>query len=276
MQKIVYMPVKDNSTYIYQNLLDKIETVSLLELDKVKLQDRQDTKFVFNQCQLPLILEKIKPFYKILEINNDRIFTYNTTYYDTDDFRFYIQHHNGERKRFKVRFRKYSSNEKSFFEIKIKNNKNRTVKKRLLVDNVKNDLGAKESNMVSEIIKLSPNQLTPKIDMEFLRITLTDNSFNERLTIDTNLYAKNGSSSKIFNKLVISEIKQKKYNPKSEFIKILHDLNIQEMRFSKYCMGMLHVNNKIKYNRFKSKLLQINKILTETKLSMREKHGIIN
>ena len=94
-------------------------------------------------------------------------------------------------------------------------------------------------------------------------MTLTDNSFNERLTIDTNLSVKNGTSGKIFNQLVVSEIKQKKYNPKSDFIQILRDLKIQEMRFSKYCMGMLHVNKEIKYNRFKPKLLQINKIITQ-------------
>jgi hypothetical protein len=60
-----------------------------------------------------------------------------------------------------------------------------------------------------------------------------------------------------------AEIKQKKYNPKSDFIQILRNHKIPEMRFSKYCMGMLHVNKKIKYNRFKPKLLQINKILTQ-------------
>ena len=117
--------------------------------------------------------------------------------------------------------------------------------------------------MVSEIIGFQSQQLTAKLDVEFSRITLSDNSFNERLTIDTNLSVKNGISSKIFDQLVISEIKQKKYNPKSDFIQILRDLNIQEMRFSKYCMGMLHVNKGIKYNRFKPKLLRINKILTQ-------------
>ena len=58
--------------------------------------------------------------------------------------------------------------------------------------------------------------------------------------------------------------KQNKYNPKSDFIKILRDLNIQEMRFSKYCMGVLHLNDNVKYNRFKPRLLQINKILSQT------------
>ena len=252
-----------NKKILFQYLLNDFQAVSLKELDKVKLLDRQDTKFVFNQIHLPLILEKIKPFYRILEINNDRVFTYDTTYFDTDDFLFYNQHHNENRKRFKVRFRKYSSNNKSFFEIKIKNNKNRTLKKRLLVDEMNEYLGEQERDLVSRIIGLPPDQLTSKLELKFSRITLTDNNFNERLTIDTNLSAKNGISSKIFDQLVISEIKQKKYDTKSDFIQILRDLKIQEMRFSKYCMGILHVNKEIKYNRFKPKLLQINKILTQ-------------
>ena len=252
-----------NKTFIFQNLLNGLQTISLGELDKVKLFDRQDTKFVFNQVQLPLILEKIRPFYRILEISNDLVFNYDTTYFDTDDFLFYNQHHNENRKRFKVRLRKYSSNSNSFFEIKIKNNKNRTVKRRLMVDKMNEGLGDKENEMVSNIIGLPPNQLKTKLNIQFTRMTLADYNFSERLTIDTSLSAKNGNSSKIFNHLVISEIKQKKYNPKSNFIQILRGLKIPEMRFSKYCMGMLHVNREIKSNRFKPKLLQINKILTQ-------------
>ena len=252
-----------NKKYLIQYLLNDLQTVSLEELDNVKLLDRQDTKFVFNQIHLPLILDKIKPFYRILEINNDRVFTYDNTYFDTDDFLFYNQHHNGNKKRFKIRSRKYSSSNQSFFEIKIKNNKDRTVKKRLPIDGINKYLGEQEKDLVSEIIGLPPNQITPKLNVQFSRITLTDNSFNERLTIDTNISAKNGSGSKIFDQLVISEIKQKKYDPKSDFIQILRNLKIQEMRFSKYCMGMLHVNKEIKYNRFKPKLLRINKILTQ-------------
>jgi hypothetical protein len=257
------MPNKTN-IFPYQNLLNDFQTVSLDDLDRVRLLDRQDTKFIFNQIDLPHILEKIKPFYKILEINNDRVYTYDTTYFDTDDFLFYVQHHNGSRNRFKVRFRRYSSNKKSFFEIKIKNNKDRTIKKRLNVDEINKDLGDQERDLVSKITGLSANQLTPKLDLEFSRITLTDNNFNERLTIDANLSAKNGTSNKLFDQLIIAEIKQNKYNPKSDFIRILRNLKIQEMRFSKYCMGLLHVNKNLKYNRFKPRLIQINKILAQS------------
>ena len=252
-----------NNTSSLKNLLKGYETLSLNELEQVKLLNRQDTKFVFNQVQLPLILDKIKPFYRILEISHELFFTYDTTYFDTDDFLFYKQHHNEKRKRFKVRFRNYSNNDNSYFEIKIKNNKNRTVKKRFIVGEMRVSLGEQENKLVSELIGLSPNQLTAKLNIQFTRITLADNNFNERLTIDTNLTAKNGSDRKIFDQLVIAEIKQKKYNPKSNFIQLLRGLKIPEMRFSKYCMGMLHINKGIKYNRFKPKLSQINKILTQ-------------
>ena len=136
--------MNNNKTSIFQNLLNNFQTLSLDELDRVKLLDRKDTKFVFTQMQLPLILRKLKPFYRILEINDSQVFVYDTNYFDTDDFLFYNQHHNENRKRFKVRFRKYNSNSKLFFEIKIKNNKNRTVKKRLLVNEMNKRLGEKE------------------------------------------------------------------------------------------------------------------------------------
>jgi hypothetical protein len=252
-----------NKTFIFQNSLNDFQTLSLDELDKVKLLDRQDTKFVFNQIQLPQILKEIKPFYRILEIKNSSVFRYDNTYFDTSDFLFYNQHHNENRKRFKVRLRKYSSNSKPFFEIKIKNNKNRTAKKRLLVDGMNACLGEEEKNLVSGTINLPANELAPILNMQFSRITLVDKSFSERLTIDSNLFVLNGTASKMFDQLVISEIKQKEYNPKSKFIHILRSLKIPEMRFSKYCMGMLHANKGIKYNRFKPKLLQINKILAQ-------------
>jgi len=243
--------------------LSEFNSISLKDLDKVQLLNRKDTKFVFSQNKLLQLLDRLKPFYRILEIEGKRTFIYDNTYFDTDEFFFYTQHHNECRKRFKVRHRKYCETNDQYFEIKIKDNKNRTIKKRLKINDGNGHFGEEEKRLISETIGLSPQHLIPKLNMQFSRITLADKSFSERLTIDTNLSVLNGTGSKMFDQLVISEIKQKKYNPKSNFIRILRNLKIPEMRFSKYCMGMLHVNRGIKYNRFKPKLLQINKILTQ-------------
>ncbi len=243
--------------------LSDFKSISLEDLDKVQLLNRKDTKFVFSQSKLLELLDRLKPFYKILEIEGERSFNYDNTYFDTDNFSFYTQHHNECRKRFKVRYRKYCVTSEEYFEIKVKDNKNRTIKKRIRSVNRGGDFVEPERRLISEIVGLSPKDLIPKLDIEFSRMTLADNNFNERLTIDTNLSVKNGVSSKIFDQLVVSEIKQKKYDPKSDFIQILRDLKVQEMRFSKYCMGTLHVHKTIKHNRFKPKLLRINKILAQ-------------
>jgi hypothetical protein len=243
--------------------LSDFNSISLKDLDKVQLLNRKDTKFVFTQNSLAQLLDKLKSFYRILEIDGVRTFKYDNTYFDTEEFQFYIQHHNESRRRFKVRYRKYCEANEQYFEIKVKDNKNRTIKNRLKINDGSGNFGEEEKRLILEIIGLPPEQLSPKLDIQFSRITLADNSFNERLTIDTNLSAKNGISSKIFDQLAVAEIKQKKYDPKSDFIQILRDLKISEMRFSKYCMGMLHVHKEIKYNRFKPKLLRINKILTQ-------------
>ena len=243
--------------------LSEFNSISLKDLDKVQLLNRKDTKFVFSQNKLLQLLDRLKPFYRILEIEGKRTFIYDNTYFDTDEFFFYTQHHNECRKRFKVRHRKYCETNDQYFEIKIKDNKNRTIKKRLKINDGNGHFSEEEKRLISETIGLSPQHLITKLNMKFSRITLADKSFSERLTIDTNLSVLNGTGSKMFDQLVISEIKQKKYNPKSNFIRILRNLKIPEMRFSKYCMGMLHVNRGIKYNRFKPKLLRINKILTQ-------------
>ena len=242
--------------------LSDFNSISLEDLDKVQLLNRKDTKFVFSQSKLLQLLDRLKPFYRILEIEGKRIFVYDNTYFDTDEFFFYTQHHNECRKRFKVRYRKYCETNEQYFEIKVKDNKNRTIKNRFRSSNRNGDFVEEEKRLISEKTGLLPQHLIPSLDIQFSRITLADNNFNERLTIDTNLAIKNGIISNIFDQLAVSEIKQKKYDPKSDFIQILRDLRIQEMRFSMYCMGMLHVHKDIRYNRFKPKLLRINKILT--------------
>ena len=248
----------------YNALLNSFKNLSLEDLKSVQLLNRHDTKFVFNKKFLPEILSLLSSSYKILKINGCNRFTYNNVYFDTNNLLFYNQHHNEKRNRYKVRFRNYSATDDCFFEIKTKNNKNRTIKNRIKVDQSRNHLNDNEKQMLTELTTVSADSLEPKLNVDFSRITLSDNELTERLTIDTNLSVKNGIAYQLFDQLVIAEIKQNMYNPKSRFIQIIRKLKISEMRFSKYCMGILHVNKDIKYNRFKPKLMQIGKILNSS------------
>ena len=245
------------------NSLSPFKYIGLNGLNEVKMLNRKDTKYVFNMVHLQPILDKLLASYKILRIEDKLSFDYDNRYFDTEDFLFYYQHHNESRNRYKIRFRNYSSTNKTFFEIKTKNNKNRTIKKRLINNNNNVFFNEAERQLIENIIGISPDKLKPSINIKFNRITLVDNLFKERLTFDTNLIVKDGLNTKKFEKLVIAEIKQHKYNPKSSFIKILQNMKIPEMKFSKYCMGMIHLKTDLKQNRFKPKLYLINKILSE-------------
>ena len=71
------------------------ETISLNELDSVALYKRIDTKYVLTIDQLFLLMDLIKTTHKILQIDQRRVFNYKTDYFDTSDFQFYTDHHNG-------------------------------------------------------------------------------------------------------------------------------------------------------------------------------------
>ena len=83
----------------------------------------------------------------------------------------------------------------------------------------------------------------------------------ERLTIDINLsYSYKNQKGELKN-LVIAELKKGKFQPASDFKKILKKHNINPLRLSKYCITTLKLDKSVKYNRFKEKLLLINKII---------------
>ena len=99
-------------------VLNSFQTISLEEMDSVKLMNRTDTKYVFNKSKLLLILDSLKHDYRCFYINGARLSTYKTIYFDTDDFLLYRQHHNGILNRYKLRQRSYVESNLNYLEIK--------------------------------------------------------------------------------------------------------------------------------------------------------------
>ena len=61
--------------------------ITLEEMDTVKLMNRMDTKYIFHSGRLSGILEKASEFYRILSIEDNRIFRYNSLYFDSAGLR---------------------------------------------------------------------------------------------------------------------------------------------------------------------------------------------
>jgi len=240
-------------------LISDFFPITLDEMDDVKLMSRTDTKFAFQANKLPLLLKKLIPFYRVLTIDGKLIHEYKSLYYDTDDRKFYIDHHNQRVNRNKIRFREYVGSGLTFLEVKLKNNKNRTIKKRMKVDAITRELSEEHKKYIKKIIGKNL-EVNAKQWINFSRITLVHKTKKERLTIDINLTFENEKISGDFKQIVIAEVKQEKMSRSSDFMKIAKEISILPIRLSKYCMTTLQLNPNVKQNRFKEKLLFINKL----------------
>jgi len=244
------------------DIIKKFPSTSLKEMDKVKLMSRIDTKFIFNINKLVPLLNRAENNYKVLVIDNKSDFLYKSLYFDTVDLSMYIKHHNGKQNRYKIRTRDYIQSEKSFVEIKFKTNKGRTIKTRILKSYSEPGFNENEKNFIKEKSPFEFNQLHPRLLTSFLRITLVHKTDNERITIDRGLKFVNPENNKQIELpfLSIAEVKQERSASASDFIKYLREEKIFPSGMSKYCTGTMLLNDTIKHNRFKERLLNINKI----------------
>lgn len=241
--------------------VDAFLPISLENMDRVKLMNRMDTKFIGSANDLENLLVHLFRDYYVLEINNERILPYHTVYYDTRDFQLYRMHHNGKLHRTKIRFREYEISNLGFLEVKNKNNKKRTDKKRIESKYNGNGFEKNHKEFILEMTSLDTNKLEEKLYNHFDRITLVGKERDERLTIDMNLRFESPDG-KITNliDLVILELKQDINAEWSPLKQILKASNFNAHSFSKYCIGCVLLYPNLKYNRFKSHLLMLEKI----------------
>ena len=245
-----------------EELLRQMPPITLAEMSSVKLMNRTDTKFVTTLPRLLELLKLAQQDYYVQDIDGQRNMLYDTTYFDTDTFGMYREHQHGHAGRQKLRFRTYVSSGLQFMEIKTKNNHGRTKKKRIEVSDMNIGDDAKHDFIVQHL-HFDTDTLHPHMHNFFHRITLVNRAKTERLTIDTELEFNNmlTGQAKNMGQLVIIELKRdgQVFSPVLEMLRQLH---IHPHGFSKYCMGAAMTNPELPVNRFKQKLRDVEKILT--------------
>jgi hypothetical protein len=242
-----------------KELVGQFQPISLPEMDGVGLMDRADTKFLLPKNKVVDLLTDVLNDYKVLEVKNDRVMTYNSLYYDTPEKDFYNWHHNGKVNRLKIRIRNYVESNIYFLEVKRKDGKGKTKKKRIVVKGFENQLSENSTDFIQNNTK-GFFKLDPTLENSFNRITLVSQVMKERVTIDFNLGFRNNTKTKNFERLAIIEIKQERVRRTSPAFLALKNQQIQPNSISKYCLGMISLYESIKYNSFKQKLLKIKKI----------------
>ena len=242
-----------------ENIVNSYKGVSLSEMDQVKLMNRTDRKYWFNAGLFPDILKSLQDDYLILEIEGQRMMSYESTYFDTLDDLMYYTHHRGKLNRYKIRRRNYMISGISFLEIKFKNNKGRTIKKRIPTQYDSTQFSAKDAQFISEKSPYEPAFLKPSLVNNFQRITMVNKNMHERCTIDLHLNYTSDGKKYLMDDLVVVEVKTEGLSAYSPMANKLLGKRIKAAGFSKYCMGRSLVDSQLKSNNFKRKQRELKK-----------------
>lgn len=245
--------------------LQNFESISLEEMDNVKLLNRADTKYLVNKDKLIPVLDQLIPYYRILEITGKRTNDYKTLYFDTANFKLYYDHHRGKMNRTKIRYRKYLDSDLCYLEIKLKTNKGKTEKERIKRKDFAEQIdeagfSERSKNFIEELTQIPASDLQHKLTNFFTRITLVHKQRKERLTIDFNLNFDTAGKNISLGNLVIAELKQEKFSSQSDFVSIMKKERFYPGGFSKYCIGTVLLYPHLKRNTFKPKILMLNKL----------------
>jgi hypothetical protein len=233
------------------------DPISLAALNsKAEMLERLDNKYVVNAAVLHRAAAELAKHFDILEIDGRRTFTYETCYFDDADRQSYFDHHQGRRRRAKVRTRKYVEAGLCFVEVKLKDKRGATIKKRLPYDPGK--FGALDQTALAYVHGAYfdqyrqdfPYKLSRVIDMRYVRMTLVAKEGGERMTIDGELrFFAPGSSHAVADDHFILETKSANGNGIADrILRALHQHPTKHC--SKYCTGIAILNQGTKHNKF--------------------------
>ena len=247
------------------SVLSQMLPIGLDDMKAVRLMNRVDQKYLASAHQLEELLTRIADKYYVQHIGGDPLAPYRTLYFDTDNLAMYTMHHNKKLNRQKLRVRCYRSTETTFFEIKNKDNKKKTRKVRIPISATSFDDCLEIPEVAAFVNENTPypvQTLHPCLENHFTRITLVDKRMTERVTIDHNITFTNRATKKDadISDLLVIEVKHEIGAPMSDIERALHDIHILPRRMSKYCIGTALTNPNAKRNRFKPKLLYIEKL----------------
>lgn len=239
-----------------QHILNEFESVSLSEMETVKLLDRNESKFLLNLDRLPELLLRAQEQYRVLNVTGFQIIPYQTRYFDSPEFDFYLAHHNGKLNRHKVRHRYYPLTGEGFLEIKFRLNTGRTRKVRFPLAQLELPLKQEATNFLFNHLGSSASRLLPNVQVNYNRISLVSKQHAERITIDTGLNAAVEGRTRNFGDLAIVEIKRSARQD-STLLNSLKEMRVKELGLSKYCLAIASLYTGIKKNNFKELILTV-------------------
>lgn len=237
---------------------------------KAAMLERLDNKYVVRAAALRAIADDLAPVFDVLEIDGQRAFTYETCYFDDPELRSYFDHHQGRRQRMKVRVRRYVDAALCFVEVKLKDKRGITVKKRMPYDPCKfatlDDAALDHVRASHQALYGRPFErpLAPVLQMSYRRTTLVAREGGERMTIDSAIRFLAGPDA--FgpdDDVFIVETKSAHGHGIADAVMRRHHQHPTKS-CSKYCVGMSASRNVQRFNRFRPALKRLGVLPTPT------------
>ena len=224
--------------------------------EKAEMLARIDNKYVVNRAELDEIAPALAAEFDVLEIGARRVFRYDTRYFDDAAHSAYFEHHQGLRRGFKVRARRYVDADLAYLEVKLKGLRGMTIKHRLALDVIPENRLTHDSyafardTYCGQYGKDFCYDLRASLDVRYERITLVAKSGGERMTIDTCLSFRNANNSlNVGPGLFIIETKSALGRGYGD--RLLRGVHVRPAkRCSKYCIGVAALGDVTRYNHF--------------------------
>lgn len=243
-------------TELFGHYTKHFEPISLKDMNaRAALLDRQENKYVLTIEQFQSMIGEFADTFDILTIDDRTVFNYRTVYFDTEELIGYTYHNQGRNKRrFKIRTRYYTESGLCFFEVKLKDKRGGTIKKRMKYAaeyGAITEQAMKFMHTTYEQVYAEPfqHQLSAIMEINYNRITLVAKDSSERMTIDFDLWFTNGKHRTLIRPFIIIETKSPTGRGIADAIFKQH--NIRPRSCSKYILGANLLRLKVKYNRFK-------------------------
>ena len=232
--------------------------VTLEELERrAALQVRQDRKYIVEHDVFADLLGGLDGSHGALDIAGDRVFSYETMYFDTESLLCYRAHVQGRRRRFKARSRLYVESGRCVFEVKLRGRCGETVKYALAQASGEHGVltPAARAFLGGHVQSFAPDAaavLEPCLATHYRRITLVSLDQPERLTCDLDLRfsTAGGEHGRLSEGCVLIETKSG--GARSAADVTLGRLGARPLdSLSKYCVGIALSGQDLRTNPFR-------------------------
>lgn len=224
-----------------------------------ELQTRVDTKFVVPAARLGRLLELMRADFALLAADGAVHDRYTSVYYDTPDHRLFEAHRLGRRPRHKVRVRHYARRDLCYLEVKTKSKYDVTSKFRIKRPALDFGLSEGDRTMISERLGIV-DDLVAVAQIEFPRVTLLGLGHEERVTLDLGLHFHVGDREVDHSGVVIAEIKQARFWPRSPGFQAFRAIGVRPFSISKFCIAIAELGDVPRNNQFRPALRALHKL----------------